>query len=160
MTMAVVAFCSAILLFAAGFHLYWGLGGHIGVGVSLPQREDGSTAMKATAFGATIVGLILALVLLLVFGLVGVIRLPVPQLTEERRKDLVKVVKKEGEEKKVMIRNLRRDSNDKVKVLEKDSKVPEDEAKKGMDDIQKLTDKYIHEIDKLVEQKEKEIMEV
>ena len=79
MTMAVVAFCSAILLFAAGFHLYWGLGGHIGVGVSLPQREDGSTAVKATAFGATIVGLILALVLLLVLGLVGGIHLPVPQ---------------------------------------------------------------------------------
>lgn len=90
----------------------------------------------------------------------NVIRLPVPQLTEERRKELVKVVKKEGEEKKVMIRNLRRDANDKVKVLEKDSKVSEDEAKKGLDDIQKLTDKYIHEIEKLIEQKEKEIMEV
>jgi ribosome recycling factor len=90
----------------------------------------------------------------------SVIRLPVPQLTEERRKDLVKVVKKEGEEKKVMIRNLRRDANDKVKVLEKDAKISEDEGKKGLDDIQKLTDRYIHEIDKLLEQKEKEIMEV
>ncbi len=90
----------------------------------------------------------------------SVIRLPIPQLTEERRKELVKVVKKEAEEKKVAIRNLRRDANDKIKAMEKEGKVSEDEGKKGLDDVQKLTDKYVLEIDKLLEQKEKEIMEV
>jgi ribosome recycling factor len=90
----------------------------------------------------------------------NVIRLPIPQLTEERRKDLVKMVKKEAEEKKIVIRNLRRDANDKVKAFEKDGKVSEDDSKKGLEDIQKLTDKYILEIDKLVELKDKEIMEV
>lgn len=89
-----------------------------------------------------------------------VIRLPVPQLTEERRKELVKVVRKEAEEKRVVIRNLRRDANDKIKSLEKGGKITEDESKKGLDEIQKLTDKYIAEIDKLLAQKEKEILEV
>jgi ribosome recycling factor len=89
-----------------------------------------------------------------------VIRLPVPQLTEERRKELVKVVKKEAEENRIIIRNLRRDSNDKLKALEKDSKITEDEGKRAHDDTQKLTDKHIAEIDKLLEAKEKEIMEV
>jgi len=90
----------------------------------------------------------------------AVIRLPVPALTEERRKDLVKVIKKEAEEKKVVVRNLRRETNEKLKALEKDHKLPEDEIKKATDDVQKLTDKYILEIEKLLEQKEKEIMEV
>jgi ribosome recycling factor len=89
-----------------------------------------------------------------------VIRLPIPQLTEERRKELVKVIKKEAEDKRIVIRNLRRDANEKIKTLEKADHVSEDEAKKGLDDVQKLTDKYIQEIDKLLEQKEKEIMEV
>lgn len=89
-----------------------------------------------------------------------VIRLPVPQLTEERRKELVKVARKEAEEKRVVIRNLRRDANDKIKSLEKGGKITEDESKKGLDEIQKLTDKYIAEIDKLLAQKEKEILEV
>ncbi|MGE5583002.1 MAG: ribosome recycling factor [Bacillota bacterium] len=90
----------------------------------------------------------------------NVIRLPVPQLTEERRKELVKIVKKEAEEKRVVIRNLRRDANDKIKALEKEARISEDESKKGLDDVQKLTDKYIAEIDRILEQKEKEIMEV
>lgn len=89
-----------------------------------------------------------------------VIRLPVPQLTEERRKELVKVVKKEAEEKRIVIRNLRRDINEKVKALEKEGKTSEDEGKRALDEIQKMTDKYIAEIDKLLEHKEKEIMEV
>jgi len=89
-----------------------------------------------------------------------VIRLPVPQLTEERRKELVKVVKKEAEENRIIIRNLRRDSNDKLKALEKDGKITEDEGKRAHDDTQKLTDRFIAEIDKLLETKEKEIMEV
>ncbi len=90
----------------------------------------------------------------------AVIRLPIPQLTEERRKELVKLVKKESEEKRVVIRNLRRDTNDKLKTLEKDGKITEDENKRALDDVQKLTDRYISEIDKLLELKEKEIMEV
>ncbi|NLW48488.1 MAG: ribosome recycling factor [Firmicutes bacterium] len=90
----------------------------------------------------------------------SLIRLPVPQLTEERRKDLVKVARKEAEEKRVAIRNLRREVNDKIKGLEKGGKVTEDESKKGLDETQKLTDKYITEIDKLLTQKEKEILEV
>lgn len=90
----------------------------------------------------------------------AVIRLPVPQLTEERRKELVKVVRKEAEEKRIAIRNLRRDANDKIKSMEKGGKITEDESKKGLDDTQKLTDKYIAEIDRLLSQKEKEILEV
>ncbi|WP_217578721.1 DUF3995 domain-containing protein [Mesorhizobium sp. GbtcB19] len=77
MDMAVVAACSAVLLFGAGFHLYWGLGGRLGAGVSLPQREDGSPAMKETAAGALLVGLVLTLVFVLVLGFAGLIQLPV-----------------------------------------------------------------------------------
>jgi len=88
------------------------------------------------------------------------IRLIVPELTEETRKNLVKNVKKTGEDAKVAIRSIRRDCNDKIKALKKDSDVSEDEIKKGEDDIQKRTDSFIKEIDKLVEQKEKEIMSV
>jgi ribosome recycling factor len=90
----------------------------------------------------------------------SVIRLPIPQLTEERRKELVKVVKKEAEEERVVIRNQRRDANEKIKALEKDGKISEDDGKRGLDEVQKLTDKFIAEIDKLLAQKEKEIMEV
>ena len=88
------------------------------------------------------------------------IRLIVPELTEETRKNLVKNVKKTGEDAKVAIRSIRRDCNDKIKALKKDSDLSEDEIKKGEDDIQKRTDTFIKEIDKIVEQKEKEIMSV
>ncbi|MGI6452087.1 MAG: ribosome recycling factor [Syntrophomonadaceae bacterium] len=90
----------------------------------------------------------------------NVIRLAIPQLTEERRKELVKVVKKRAEEAKVAIRNIRRDSNDSLKQCEKEKTISEDESKKGTDEIQKLTDKYIKEVDKVLQSKEKEIMEV
>lgn len=89
-----------------------------------------------------------------------VIRLAFPALTEERRKELVKLIRKEAEEKRIVIRNIRRDANERIKKLEKDSGVPEDEAKKALDDVQKLTDHYITEIDRLLDAKEKEIMEV
>ncbi len=89
-----------------------------------------------------------------------VIRLVVPQLTEERRKELVKLVKKYSEEAKVAVRNLRREANDQIKKLKKDSKITEDELKKSEDETQKLTDKFIKELDKITEAKEKEIMEV
>jgi len=88
------------------------------------------------------------------------IRLVVPQLTEERRRELVKVVKKYGEDAKVAVRNIRREANDHLKKLKKDSKITEDELKKSEEDTQKTTDKYIKEIDKAMELKEKEILEV
>ncbi|MDO5423513.1 MAG: ribosome recycling factor [Eubacteriales bacterium] len=89
-----------------------------------------------------------------------IIRLVFPELTEERRKDLVKDVKKKGEAAKVAIRNIRRDANDSFKKLGKTSEVSEDEIKDLNDQIQKMTDKYIKEVDKAVEEKSKEIMTV
>ena len=89
----------------------------------------------------------------------SVIRLVFPELTEERRKDLVKDVKKKGEEGKVAIRNIRRDGNDSFKKLAK-TEVSEDEIKQLEDELQKLTDKFVKEIDKLVEEKSKEILTV
>lgn len=89
-----------------------------------------------------------------------VIRLTIPQLTQERRSEIVKVIHKKAEECRVAIRNLRRDANDDIKKGEKDKLISEDEAKKAQDDIQKLTDKYIKEIDQVMASKEKEIMEV
>jgi ribosome recycling factor len=88
------------------------------------------------------------------------VRLVVPQLTEERRKDLVKVIRKLGEDAKVAIRNIRRDANEQLKKLKKDGEITEDALKKSEEDTQKVTDKCIKEADKAVELKEKEIMEV
>lgn len=88
-----------------------------------------------------------------------VIRLIFPELTEDRRKELAKEVKKKGEAAKVAIRNIRRDGNDSIKKLEKED-VSEDEIKKLQDELQKLTDKYIKEVDKSIEVKTKEIMTV
>lgn len=89
-----------------------------------------------------------------------VIRLTIPQVTEERRKELVKTVKKMGEDSKVAVRNIRRDANDELKKLEKAHELTEDELKKALDDIQKATDKTIKEIDDIVALKDKEILEV
>lgn len=88
------------------------------------------------------------------------IRLVFPELTEERRKQLVKDVKKKGEGAKVAVRNIRRDANDSFKKLSKSSEVSEDEIKELEEKIQKMTDKYIKEIDKAVEEKSKEILKV
>lgn len=90
----------------------------------------------------------------------NIIRIIIPQLTQERRQELVKVVHKKAEETKVSIRNVRRECNDKLKALEKAKGISEDECKKGLDDIQKMTDKYIKETDRVMDIKEKEIMEV
>lgn len=89
-----------------------------------------------------------------------VIRLNIPQLTQQRRTELVKVVHKKAEENRIAIRNLRRDANDIVKKLEKEKSISEDEAKKAQEDMQKLTDKYIKEVDQVMSAKEKEILEV
>lgn len=88
------------------------------------------------------------------------IRVPMPAMTEERRKELVKVVKGEGEHAKIAIRNLRRDANDGVKKLVKDKQASEDDERRATDDIQKFTDRYIAEVDKLVAAKEQDIMAV
>jgi len=88
------------------------------------------------------------------------IRLVIPQVTEERRKELTKTVKKMGEDAKVAIRNVRRHANDELKKLEKAHEITEDDLKKALDDVQKSTDKTIKEIDDIVAAKDKEIMEV
>ncbi|HEC2147801.1 TPA: ribosome recycling factor [Staphylococcus delphini] len=89
-----------------------------------------------------------------------VIRIMVPALTEERRKEIVKEVKKTGENAKVSIRNIRRDANDTLKRQEKDGEISEDELRNGSDEVQKITDSSIKEIDQLVADKEKDIMSV
>ena len=89
-----------------------------------------------------------------------IIRIGIPPLTEERRKDLSKVSRKYGEETKVAIRNIRRDANDALKKLEKDKGHSEDEIKKAQDAIQKLTDSYVAKVDQKCQAKEKEIMEL
>ena len=88
------------------------------------------------------------------------VRLVIPQVTEERRKELTKTVKKMGEDSKIAIRNIRRDANDELKKREKAHEITEDELKKALEDVQKATDKTIKEIDEIVAAKEKEIMEV
>ncbi len=87
-----------------------------------------------------------------------VIRIPIPQLSEERRRDLVKVAKKNAEEGRVAVRNIRRDINEKLKKAEKAGEISEDESRDAQNDIQKLTDDYIKKIDELLALKEKEIM--
>jgi ribosome recycling factor len=88
------------------------------------------------------------------------IRVPMPILTEERRRDLIKVVKSEGETAKVSVRNLRRDANNALKEALKKKEIPEDDERRAQDDIQKLTDKAVAEIDKLLAEKEKDLMAV
>ncbi|NMC33220.1 MAG: ribosome recycling factor [Veillonellaceae bacterium] len=89
-----------------------------------------------------------------------VIRLILPQLTQQRRQELTKLVHKGAEDSRVAIRNLRRDANESLKKVEKDKAASEDEVKKAQEEIQKLTDKYIKEVDQVMAVKEKEIMEV
>jgi ribosome recycling factor len=90
----------------------------------------------------------------------NVIRLPIPPLTEERRKDLVKLVKKVAEEGKVAIRNIRRDANDALKKAEKDKTISEDESRKAQDKVQEITDEHIEKIEEILKKKEQEVMEV
>ena len=86
------------------------------------------------------------------------IRVPMPPLTEERRKELIKVVKSEGENTKIAIRNVRRDANDALKKLSKDKEIGEDDERRAQDDIQKTTDQFIASIDQLVDAKEKDLL--
>lgn len=89
-----------------------------------------------------------------------IVRVPMPALTEERRKELIKVVRHEGENARVAIRNVRRDANNHLKDLLKQKKVAEDEERRAQDDVQKLTDRHIAEIDKLLQQKEADLMAI
>lgn len=90
----------------------------------------------------------------------NIIRLTIPPLNEERRKELIKLVKKEAEKEKIAIRNIRRDTNDIIKKDEKENNISEDDCKEYQKKVQTLTDEYIKKIDKLLELKEKEIMEI
>ena len=89
-----------------------------------------------------------------------IIHVPMPPLTEERRKEMVKLVKTEGEDAKVAVRNIRRDANEYLKKMVKDKACSEDDERRAQDDIQKLTDKYVKQIDGLLAEKEKEVMTV
>jgi ribosome recycling factor len=88
------------------------------------------------------------------------VRVPMPSLTEERRRDLIKVVRGEGEDAKIAVRNVRRDANAELKALLKDKKVAEDDERRAQDDVQKLTDRHIAEIDKALQVKEAELLAV
>lgn len=89
-----------------------------------------------------------------------VIRVPTPPLTEERRKEMVKLVKSEAEDAKIAIRNIRRDANEGLKKILKDKECSEDDERRAQEDIQKLTDRFVAEVDKLVAEKEKEVLTV
>ncbi|MHB1117076.1 ribosome recycling factor [Sideroxydans sp.] len=89
-----------------------------------------------------------------------IIRVPMPMLTEERRRDLIKVVKSEGEDAKIAVRNIRREANEQLKKLLKDKEVGEDDERRAQDDVQKLTDRYVAEIDKALQSKEVDLMAV
>lgn len=89
-----------------------------------------------------------------------VIRVPLPPLTEERRRDMIKVVKQEVENGRIAVRNIRRDANNDLKELLKEKEIGEDDERRGQDEIQKLTDKYVAEMDKLLADKEKDLMEI
>ena len=89
-----------------------------------------------------------------------VIRVPVPPLTEERRRDLVKVCKKHGEEAKVALRNVRREGNEELRRLQKDGKLSDDDLRKAEAEIQKVTDQYVQKVDQLLKKKEEEILEI
>jgi ribosome recycling factor len=89
-----------------------------------------------------------------------VIRVPTPALTEERRKEMVKLCKSEAEDAKIAVRNIRRDANEALKKLLKDKAISEDDERRAQDDVQKLTDKFVAEIDRLVAEKEKEVLTV
>lgn len=90
----------------------------------------------------------------------NVIRLVIPQLTEERRNELVRLIRKKAEEERVVLRNLRREANDLLKEAAKEGEISEDERDRGLGEVQKLTDRYVAEVDKILKAKEKELMEV
>lgn len=88
------------------------------------------------------------------------IRLPVPALTEERRREMVKIIKRMGEEAKISVRNTRRDANDTLKMLEKEKEITEDQMKRSEKDVQQLTDDFVNKIDEVIQVKEQEVMSI
>ena len=142
---------------------------YYGAATPLPQAanvsvEDART-LSITAWDKSMVGAIEKAILESDLGLnpatAGtVIRIPIPALTEERRKDLIKIVKAEAEKARVAVRNIRRDVMTDIKSLEKDKEISQDEQKKAETDVQTLTDAKIDEIDKILAEKEKEMMEI
>ena len=90
----------------------------------------------------------------------NIIRVPMPALTEERRKELTKVVKGEGEDSKIAVRNLRRDANESLKKLAKDKEISEDDERRSQDEVQKMTERFVAEIDKIVSDKDQAIITV
>ena len=140
-------------------------------GSSVPLKQVASVnspdgrSLLVTAFDKSVVGAIRKAIETSDLGLNpnvdgASIRLSIPPLTEERRKELVKLVKKKSEEHKVAVRNIRHKSIDEIKHLAKDGAITDDMIKRGQDQVQKITDKYVKQIDDLVGGKEKEIMEV
>lgn len=140
-------------------------------GSSVPLKQVASVnspdgrSLAVTAFDKSTVGAIRKAIETSDLGLNpnvdgATIRLSIPPLTEERRKDLVKLVKKKSEEHKVAIRTIRHKAIDEIKALAKDHSITDDQNKRGQDQVQKITDKYVKNVDDLVSGKEKEIMEV
>lgn len=130
-------------------------------GISVPEPRQ----LVVTPWDRTIINTILKAIQTSDVGLTpmsdgNMIRLNVPPLTEERRKELIKQLHKRSEEHKVAVRNVRRDANEHIKSQEKKSEITEDDAKREQDDVQKLTDRYIAEVDKLTAAKEAELREV
>ncbi len=130
-------------------------------GVSVPEAR----LLVITPYDKTILGEIEKAIMKSDIGITptndgSVIRLMIPALTEERRKDLVKQVKKEAEDAKIAVRNVRRDANDDLKKLEKAGEITEDDLRGYGEDIQKLTDEFIVKVDQVTKEKEKEILEV
>ncbi|MFJ6207693.1 ribosome recycling factor [Lysinibacillus sp. NPDC092081] len=130
-------------------------------GVSVPEAR----LLVITPYDKTILGEIEKAIMKSDIGITptndgSVIRLMIPALTEERRKDLVKQVKKEAEDAKIAVRNVRRDANDDLKKLEKAGEITEDDLRGYGEDIQKLTDEFIVKVDQVMKDKEKEILEV
>lgn len=140
-------------------------------GVDTPLNQVGAVGvgdartLTITVFDATMITAVEKAIMSSDLGLNpnsagAMIRIPLPPLTEERRKDLIKVVRAETEQARVAIRNIRRDANGDMKELEKEKEVGEDEARKGEEQIQQLTNKFIKQMDELLAEKEKELLEV
>jgi len=140
-------------------------------GVDTPLNQVGSVGvgdartLTITVFDGTMIAAVEKAIMSSDLGLNpnsagALIRIPLPPLTEERRKDLIKVVRGETEQGRVAIRNIRRDANGDIKELEKEKEVGEDDARKGEEQIQQLTNKYVKAMDDLLAEKEKELLEV
>lgn len=140
-------------------------------GVDTPLNQVGSVGvgdartLTITVFDSTMIAAVEKAIMSSDLGLNpnsagALIRIPLPPLTEERRKDLIKVVRGETEQGRVAIRNIRRDANGDIKELEKEKEIGEDDARKGEEQIQQITNKYVKEMDELLAEKEKELLEV